>query len=129
MDRKRYVLIGTGASSVRKTRITRSVLGPLSCNSTPRWSTKARAWHDAFVWIVSHGHASSEGFWYDQDENEWVIVLTGTARLRFEEETVEMKPGDFVNIPSHRKHRVEWTTPGELTIWLAVFYCSKKSPE
>ncbi len=33
-----------------------------------------------------------------------------------------MKPGDFVNIPAHKKHRVEWTTPDELTIWLAVFY-------
>ena len=79
--------------------------------------------------IVSHGHASPEGFWYDQDENEWVIVLKGAARLRFEDETVEMKPGDFVNIPAHRKHRVEWTTPDEPTIWLAVFYRSECSPE
>jgi cupin 2 domain-containing protein len=79
--------------------------------------------------IVSHGHASPEGFWYDQDENEWVIVLKGAARLRFDDETVEMKPGDFVNIPAHRKHRVEWTTPDEPTIWLAVFYRSEKSPE
>ena len=71
--------------------------------------------------IVSHGHASPEGFWYDQDENEWVIVLKGAARLRIEDETVAMKPGDFVNIPAHRKHRVEWTTPDEPTIWLAVF--------
>lgn len=72
--------------------------------------------------IVSHGHVSPEGFWYDQDENEWVIVLKGAATLRFEDSVVEMKPGDFVNIPAHRKHRVEWTTPDELTIWLAVFY-------
>ena len=79
--------------------------------------------------IVSHGHASPEGFWYDQDENEWVIVLKGAARLRFEDETVEMKPGDFVNIPAHRKHRVEWTTPDEPTIWLAVFYGSECIPE
>lgn len=79
--------------------------------------------------IVSHGHASPEGFWYDQDENEWVIVLKGAARLRFDDETVEMKLGDFVNIPAHRKHRVEWTTPDEPTIWLAVFYRSENSPE
>jgi len=72
--------------------------------------------------IVSHGHASPEGFWYDQDQHEWVVVLKGAARLRFEDGTVEMKPGDFVNIPAHRKHRVEWTTPGEPTIWLAVHY-------
>lgn len=72
--------------------------------------------------IVSHGHTSPEEFWYDQNENEWVIVLKGAATLRFEDSVVEMKPGDFVNIPAHRKHRVEWTTPDELTIWLAVFY-------
>jgi cupin 2 domain-containing protein len=48
--------------------------------------------------------------------------LKGAARLRFEDSIVEMKPGDFVNIPAHKKHRVEWTTPDEPTIWLAVFY-------
>ncbi len=50
------------------------------------------------------------------------MVLKGAARLRFEDEAVEMRPGDFVNIPAHRKHRVEWTTPDEPTVWLAVFY-------
>ena len=74
--------------------------------------------------IVSHGQASPEGFWYDQDEHEWVVVLKGAARLRFEDQTIEMKPGDFVNIAAHRKHRVEWTTPEEPTVWLAVFYKS-----
>lgn len=72
--------------------------------------------------IVSHGHVSPDGFWYDQDEHEWVIVLKGAATLRFEDSVVELKPGDFVNIPAHKKHRVEWTTPEEATIWLAVFY-------
>jgi cupin 2 domain-containing protein len=72
--------------------------------------------------IVSQGHASPEGFWYDQDEHEWVIVLKGAARLRFDDNVLELKPGDFVNIPAHKKHRVEWTTPDEPTIWLAVFY-------
>jgi cupin 2 domain-containing protein len=72
--------------------------------------------------IVSHGNASPEGFWYDQDQHEWVVVVKGAARLRFEDQTVEMKPGDFVNIPAHKKHRVEWTTSDEPTIWLAVHY-------
>ena len=72
--------------------------------------------------IVSHGHASPNGFWYDQDENEWVIVLKGAARLRIGDQTVELNPGDFVTIPAHKKHRVEWTTPDEPTIWLAVFF-------
>lgn len=74
--------------------------------------------------IVSHGHASPPDFWYDQDQHEWVLVLKGAARLRFEgeDQPVEMKPGDFINIPEHCKHRVEWTTPDESTIWLAVHY-------
>lgn len=72
--------------------------------------------------IVSTGQASPEGFWYDQDRREWVAVLRGAARLRFEDGTVEMKPGDFVDIPAHRRHRVDWTTPDEPTVWLAVFF-------
>jgi cupin 2 domain-containing protein len=72
--------------------------------------------------IVSYGHVSPAQFWYDQDQHEWVIVLKGAAQLRFEDQTIEMKPGDFVHIPAHKKHRVEWTTPDEPTIWLAVHY-------
>ncbi len=72
--------------------------------------------------IVSHGHASPPGFWYDQDQHEWVVVLRGAARLRFEDGIVEMRAGDCVNIPAHTRHRVEWTAPDEPTIWLAVHY-------
>ena len=74
--------------------------------------------------IVSHGHASPPGFWYDQDEHEWVAVLLGRARLQFEDEEgiVEMGPGDAINILAHRRHRVAWTSPAEATVWLAVFY-------
>lgn len=73
--------------------------------------------------IVSTGHASPEGFWYDQGEHEWVVVLKGEAKRVFEDgESVQMKPGDHVLIPAHRKHRVDWTTPDEPTVWLAVFY-------
>ena len=73
--------------------------------------------------IVSHGHSSPEGFWYDQHEAEWVVVLKGAARLRFEDETspTELRPGDSLHIRAHRKHRVEWTTPEEPTVWLAVW--------
>ena len=70
--------------------------------------------------IISHGHASPADFWYDQPQAEWVIVLKGAARLQFEDGMVEMKVGDFVNIPAHRKHRVDWTTPDEPTVWLGV---------
>ena len=72
--------------------------------------------------IVSHGHASPDDFWYDQPEHEWVVVLQGAARLRFDDEVRKLGPGDYVNIPAHRRHRVEWTTPDEPTVWLAVFY-------
>jgi cupin 2 domain-containing protein len=74
--------------------------------------------------IVSHGHASPQEFWYDQPENEWVVVLRGAARLRFEDKVIELKPGDYVDIPAHKKHRVEWTMPEEATVWLAVHYQS-----
>ena len=76
--------------------------------------------------IVSTGHASPQGFWYDEGQHEWVVVLKGRAKLLFEgaDAPVEMGPGDHVLIPAHRKHRVEWTTPDEPTVWLAVFYDS-----
>ena len=73
--------------------------------------------------IVSLGHASPPGFWYDQDQAEWVLLLSGAARLRLEgDEAIELTPGAYVNIPAHRRHRVEWTHPTEPTVWLAVHY-------
>ena len=74
--------------------------------------------------IVSRGHRSPEGFWYDQDENEWVILLQGSAGLSFEgkEKPVVLHPGNCLLISRHRRHRVEWTDPDQNTIWLAVFY-------
>ena len=74
--------------------------------------------------IVSQGHSSPEGFWYDQDQNEWVLLLKGSAGLLFEgsEDIFELKPGDYVNIPAHRRHRVEWTDPNTETVWIAVMY-------
>jgi cupin 2 domain-containing protein len=74
--------------------------------------------------IVSQGQASPAGFWYDQADGEWVLVLAGAARLRFEGETDArlLGPGDWVDIAPHRRHRVDWTDPAVATIWLAVFY-------
>lgn len=72
--------------------------------------------------IASRGQASPPGFWYDQDENEFVLLLAGEARLEFEDKLVELKAGDWCQIKAHQKHRVAWTTPDEPTIWLAVFY-------
>ena len=76
--------------------------------------------------IVSTGHASPPGFWYDQTESEWVVVLHGEAILAFEDETRILKPGDYVLIPPHRKHRVNSTSLTEPTVWLAVFSGEKK---
>ncbi len=76
--------------------------------------------------IVSDGHASSEGFWYDQEQSEWVLLVAGSATLSIEKETgierVELKPGDHLLIPARQRHRVEATSQNEKTIWLAVFY-------
>lgn len=74
--------------------------------------------------IVSHGHSSPPGFWYDQPQHEWVAVLKGEAVLRFERDgrEVHLREGDHLDIPAHERHRVEWTAPGRDTIWLAVFY-------
>ena len=74
--------------------------------------------------IVSHGHCSPDGFWYDQDEHEWVILLKGSAVLRFEDqsENISMNPGDYINIEKHRRHRVEWTSTEQETLWLAIHY-------
>lgn len=73
--------------------------------------------------IVSHGQASPAGFWYDQQEAEFVVVLAGAARLEFADgEIMEMAAGDVVDIAPHRRHRVAWTDPSRPTVWLAVFY-------
>jgi cupin 2 domain-containing protein len=73
--------------------------------------------------IISKGHKSPESGWYDQESDEWVIVLQGEAVLSFEnQEDVRLKAGDYLNIPAHKKHKVSWTKPDVETIWLAVFY-------
>jgi cupin 2 domain-containing protein len=74
--------------------------------------------------IVSKGHCSPPGFWYDQSDDEWVVVLKGEARLRFEKDDriVHLAEGGYVNIRAHEKHRVEWTAGHTETIWLVVFY-------
>jgi len=76
--------------------------------------------------IVSSGQASPPGFWYDQPDGEWVLVLQGEASLRFadEDQPRALKAGDFIDIAPHRRHRVEWTTPEHQTIWLAIHYAT-----
>lgn len=72
--------------------------------------------------IVSYGQATPAGQWYDQPQDEWVVLLRGSAVLRFEPEVepISLQPGDWLLIPAHARHRVEWTDPSQPTIWLAL---------
>ncbi len=74
--------------------------------------------------IVSLGHLTPPGQWFDQDWAEWVILLQGEARLEFEDEAepVRLKPMDYLLIPAHKRHRVAWTAPERKTVWLAVHF-------
>ncbi len=74
--------------------------------------------------IVSRGHSSPDTFWYDQHQDEYVILLKGKAGLLFQDRAgvLVLKPGDYINIPAHVKHRVQWTSSDEETVWLAVYY-------
>lgn len=74
--------------------------------------------------IVSKGHVTVAGEWYDQDWDEWVLLLQGQATLAFQvdTETVHLKAGDYLLIPAHCRHRVEWTHPSVETIWLAIHW-------
>ncbi len=74
--------------------------------------------------IISRGHSSPPGFWYDQEKNEFVLVLQGKAGLRLEgkKDVLLLEPGDYLDIPARVKHRVEWTDPRQDTVWLAVHY-------
>ena len=72
--------------------------------------------------IVSWGHATPPGEWFDQDADEWVVLLAGAARLRIEgrAELLEMRAGDWVYLPARARHRVEWTDPVRPSVWLAL---------
>lgn len=80
--------------------------------------------------IVSSGQATPEGEWYDQERDEWVLVLAGSAEVLFED---SRKPsclavGDYLLIPAGCRHRVTWTDPARKTIWLAVHFTTVRRP-
>ena len=81
--------------------------------------------------IISEGHSTPPGEWFDQDSDEWVILLQGSASLLFKEEatSVTMKPGDYAYIAAHRIHRVEWTDRSQKTIWLAIHFRNEASSD
>jgi cupin 2 domain-containing protein len=76
--------------------------------------------------IVSFGQSTPPDAWYDQAQDEWVMVVAGAARLRIEGQGVfDMNPGDTVFLPAHCRHRVEWTDPRQPTVWLALHVWSE----
>ena len=74
--------------------------------------------------IVSTGQTSPPGFWYEQPWDEWVLLLSGAARLQFENEAspTSLAAGDHLLIPAGVRHRVEWTCLDRPAVWLAVHY-------
>jgi len=74
--------------------------------------------------IISKGHVTPEGQWYDQDWDEWVLLLQGRATLAYqnEAEPIHLQAGDYLLIPAHCRHRVEWTDPALETLWLAIHW-------
>ncbi len=72
--------------------------------------------------ILSQGQASPVDFWYDQPQDEWVILLQGQARLQFAKDRtiITLTAGDYLFIPAHEKHRVDWTDPNTTSLWLAI---------
>ncbi len=74
--------------------------------------------------ILSNGQITPEGEWYDQAQDEWLIVLRGAARLQLhdQENETSLHAGDYLHIPAHCKHRVSWTDPEQQTLWLALFF-------
>lgn len=80
--------------------------------------------------IVSTGQATPPGEWLDQAQDEWVALVKGAAGLRIDGEAGArvLAPGDWVFLPAHRRHRVEWTAADEPTVWLAVHVVRAPEP-
>jgi cupin 2 domain-containing protein len=73
--------------------------------------------------VISYGHVSPDGFWYDQPENEWVILLQGKAKITFQDnKETNLQKGDSIFLPAHQRHRVSYTSKKPACIWLTVFW-------
>jgi cupin 2 domain-containing protein len=100
-------------------RVVQNIFAPVEIAGAEQFDTLFENSSLRIEKIVSHSHSSPEGFWYDQSQDEWVMVLRGAATLEFADgELIDMKEGDYLAIPRHVKHRVRRTSPE--TIWLAL---------
>lgn len=73
--------------------------------------------------IISTGQVTPQGTWYDQEENEWVVLLKGSATIEYENGKLEkLSAGDYIHLPAHKKHRVAYTSQDPPCIWLAVYF-------
>ncbi len=106
-----------------------NLFGQLEESASEVFETILETKHLRLERIVSSGQSIPAGEWYDQDNDEWVVLLKGSAGLLFEDgkEVIVMKPGDYIYIPAHKRHRVEWTDTSQKTIWLALHYDEKKT--
>ncbi|BFM10242.1 hypothetical protein R50072_03950 [Simiduia litorea] len=78
--------------------------------------------------IVSNGQSTAKGYWYDQEQSEWIMLLQGGAGIEFKgQKPFALKPGDYLNIPARQQHRVAWTEPNMTTLWLAIHYAADSS--
>lgn len=104
----------------------RNLLGGLPDGTLPEELVEVLASGDGIriERIVSTGQASPQGFWYDQDRHEWVMVAAGRAGIEYDDgrPPVALAAGDHLLIPARRRHRVAWTDPDGPTVWLAVFF-------
>jgi cupin 2 domain-containing protein len=79
--------------------------------------------------ILSGGETTPPGAWYDQEQDEWVVVLQGAATLTYaDHSSIAMKPGDYVLLPAHTRHRVDFTSQEPPCIWLAIHIGPTSAP-
>lgn len=77
------------------------------------------------------GHRGPPDEWFDQDHDEWVLVVQGRAAIAFEDGSPDLvlNPGDYLHLPAHRRHRVAWTDREQATVWLALHYGAAAAPD
>ena len=111
-----------GCTTIAAGNINADIAQDLACNPNEQVDTLLATPGVRIERIVSMGHTSPDGFWYDQEEDEFVLLVSGHARLTIEHQAERLlTAGDWVHIKAHVRHRVKWTDPSCPAVWLAVF--------